>query len=62
MVDEQLKTLAAAVRISKTTHNFVIPMLYKKIRYTENNKDKFMYGLTSSDIEEYGKHDPYIQY
>jgi len=62
MVDEQLKTLAAAARISKTTYDLVIPFLFQKIRFTANNKDNFWYGLTLCDIERQGKSDASQQY
>ena len=55
MVDEQLRTLATAARISKTTYDLVIPLLYQKIRFTADNKDNFWYGHTLCDIEWQGE-------
>jgi hypothetical protein len=57
--EEQLKTLADAARISKTIHDLVIPMLYEKIRFTADNQDQLIYGLTPAfEIEDYDKSDP----
>jgi len=62
-VDEQLKTLANAAQVNKTTYNLVIPMLYQNLRFTTSNKDKLLYGSTPSvRSEDRGKSDLNVQY
>jgi len=55
MVDQQLKTLAAAAQISKTIYDLVIPLLYQKIRFTANNQERLLYGgISSADLFDHG--------
>lgn len=62
-VDEQLKTLANAAQVNKTTYDLVIPMLYQNLRFTTSNKDKLLYGSTPSvGAEDHGKSNLNVQY
>lgn len=54
--NKQLKTLASAAQTSNTIDDLVIPILYQKIRFTANNKDKLLYGSSpTTGAEDHGK-------